>query len=99
MRRAALAVACVLAFGGLSCGQDLPEDTNEIATLTVEQAEALLMQHPYLLSLNGLTSMTPEVAEVLAKHKGCWCLDGLTQITPEVAAILRSNDKIHFLAR
>jgi hypothetical protein len=40
------------------------------------------------LLLNGLTTITPEAAEALAKHEGRLSFWGLTTITPEVAKAL-----------
>ena len=57
----------------VSCGVGLadesPEDTNEIKTLTVGQAE-VSAKHEGELYLDGLTTITPEVAEALGKHEG-----------------------------
>ncbi len=77
---------------GVGLADELPRDTNEIKTLTVEQAEALLsrleLQRGFTLFLDGLTTITPEVAEALAKYKYGLFLNGLTTITPEVAEAL-----------
>ena len=83
----ALVVSC-----GIGLADELPEDTNEIKALTVEQAEALAkLVGEFLvdsLSLDGLTTITPDVAEALAKHESYLSLYGLTTITPEVAEAL-----------
>ena len=79
---AALVVSC-----GVGLADELPWNTNEIKTLTVEQAE-VLAKHEGGLYLNGLTAITPEVAEALAKHQGELDISGLTTITPEVAEAL-----------
>ena len=84
----ALVVSC-----GLGLADELPEDTNEIKTLTVEQAEALAKCEGELY-LDGLTTITPEVAETLAKHEGELYLEGLTTITPEALKALRANPDI-----
>jgi hypothetical protein len=85
---AALVVSC-----GVGLADELPENTNEIKTLTVEQAEALA-KHEGELSLWRLTKITPEVAEALAEHEGELGLNGLTTITPEVLKILRASPHI-----
>jgi hypothetical protein len=60
--RYVLAVAVLMA--GVASGQELPEDTNEIKALTVEQAQALA-QHKGGLSLDGLTTLSDEAAAAL----------------------------------
>ena len=71
-----------------------------VRELTVEQAEELAKyeDHLYLvkgdLSLDGLTKITPEVAEALAKHEGGLSLNSLTKITPEALKMLRANPEI-----
>jgi len=61
-----------LAIALISSGataQPLPDEPNGIKTLTVEQAEALAKRDGRLL-LPGLTSLSDNAAEALAKHKG-----------------------------
>ena len=43
-------------------------DTNQLTEISVEQARELIQQHPYYLSLNGLTELPPEVADVDVDH-------------------------------
>jgi hypothetical protein len=50
--RYVLAVALLCA--GVAAGQEFPDDTDEIKTLTVEQARALAERHAPLI-LSGLT--------------------------------------------
>lgn len=61
-------VAC-LACCGVGFADELSENTNEIKTLTVEQAEALAKCQGWL-SLSGLTEISTEVAKALAKNGG-----------------------------
>ena len=85
-------VAC-LACCGVGFADELSENTNEIKTLTVEQAEALpINDGDDYISLNGLTEITPEVAEALATS-GYLSLNGLTGITAEVAEVLAEGTK------
>ena len=74
---------------GVAWADDLPRDTNEIKTLTVEQAESL-SKHYFFgpLYLKGLTSLTPEAAAALAKRKHHLYLDGLITLSPEAARAL-----------
>jgi hypothetical protein len=66
----------------------LPEDTSTIRTLTVMEA-ATLVGRENGLYLPKLSSLTPDVAEVLVKHEGPFLdLDGLTAICPAVAKSL-----------
>ena len=76
------------ALCGVAVAADgLPQDTNEIKSLTVEQAKALA-QHKGSLSLNGLTTLSVEAAKALAQHKGDLDLNGLTTLSVEVAMAL-----------
>ena len=56
----------------------LPEDTNNLTELTVEQAELLVRRDEPIL-LNVLTSLSPEVAAVLARCSDYLALDGLNE--------------------
>jgi hypothetical protein len=67
MRYAAWVVAIVLAISRPAVAQQLVEDTREIKTLTVEQAEELT-QHEHGLMLDGLTTLSPKVAKALSAH-------------------------------
>jgi hypothetical protein len=89
--RCVLAVAVLCA--GVAVGQELPKDTNEIKTLTVDQAKEL-STHKGWLSLNGLTTLSPEAAKALAEHEGGLSLDGLTTLSDEAAKALKANPEI-----
>jgi hypothetical protein len=76
--------------------QQLPWDETEIVTLTVEQAKQLmqrLMQRSWnsTLWLPRLSSLTPEVARVLATHDGELGLNGLTDVPSSVATQLAKH--------
>ncbi len=83
----ALAVLCA----GVAVGQELPEDTNEIKTLTVEQAK-VLKQRASGLALDGLTTVSPDVAHVLAHVQCDLFLNGLTTLTDEAAQALGQHE-------
>ena len=63
--RCVLAVAVLCA--GVAVGQELPKDTNEIKTLTVDQAKEL-STHRGWLYLNGLTTLSDEAAKALGAN-------------------------------
>ena len=66
--------------------EDFPEDTNEIKSLTAEQAAKLVGVKGASLSLNGLTLISKDVARELAKFEGIGLsLSGLTSIDRDVA--------------
>jgi hypothetical protein len=72
----AVAVLC----GGVAVGQELPDDTREIKTLTVKQATALA-QRTGSLSLDGLTTLSDEAAKALGQHEGSLYLNGLRTLS------------------
>ena len=82
-----LIVAGLVLSCGLCLAEDFPEDTNEIKSLTAEQAAELVAKHNGDdLHLNGLTSIDKDVAQELAKVQRGWLqLYGLTSIDKEVA--------------
>jgi hypothetical protein len=65
-----------------------PNDTNQLKRLTFRKAEALAQDHGLFLSLNGLTTLMPEVAETLSKHIGFLSLNGLGTLSDGVTAAL-----------
>ncbi len=77
---AALVLSCSICIA-----EDFPEDTNEIKSLTAEQAAELVGMNLIGLELNGLTSIDRDVAQELAKVKGGLFLRGLTSINKDVA--------------
>ena len=68
-----LIAAVLLLSCSLCVAEDFPEDTNEIKSLTVEQAAELVAKHKGDgLQLDGLTSIDKEVAQELAKFYRDW---------------------------
>ena len=67
-------------------------NTEEIETLTVEQAKALLAKHEGGLDLDGLTTLSDEAAKALAKHEGYLRLNGLTTLSDEAAKALAQHE-------
>ena len=84
----------ILAVGtSIAWADELPSDTNSIQTLTVEQAEELVGRDSSgsLLELNGLKTLTPEIARTLAKHLGPLRLNGLGTISVETEKALAQH--------
>jgi len=77
----------------------LAQDSSKLTTLTVEQAREVMAKKPGIVgsadgsfaNFDALTTLTPEVAEVLVKHEGALSLNGLTEISPETAAALAKH--------
>ena len=99
--RYAVLMAAVLCAEMARAGP-LPEDTNAIKTLTVEQARRLAETFPGVradglndcLPLNGLKSLNADVARALAKYdKGPLLLNGLTTLDAQTAQTLASFPK------
>ena len=94
---------------------ELPKDTNQIESLTVEQARKLVEEFPGVtvevqfkgfgsyklkkcLPLNGITKLTPDVAQALAGYsKGPLILNGLTTLSDEAATALAQHKGHLFL--
>lgn len=87
-------VACVLLPGLASA-----EDSSKLTTLTVEQARQVMATKPEtsfgidgrFWSFDALTTLAPEVAEVLVKPQGALSFNGLTELLPETAAVLAKH--------
>lgn len=62
----------------------LPADTNQLETLTVDQARAMADRKGYV-SLRGLTTLSDEAAQALSQHEGDLDLSGLTTLSDEAA--------------
>ena len=75
-------------FGGRGSKTGVPRNTNILTVLRVEQATNLVKAHRGVLQLNGLTTITPTVAGVLAQYKGILFLNGLLTIPLQVATRL-----------
>ena len=92
-----LVVASLLLSCSLCIAEDLPQDTNEIKSLTAEQAAELVTKSRGYLGLGGLTSIDKDVAQELAKCKGNLFLDGLISIDKDVAQELAKGETALFL--
>ena len=81
-----LIVGSLVLSCSLCLAEDFPENTNEIKSLTAEEAAELAakVKGSWLL-LNGLTSIDKDVAQKLAKFEGYLYLRGLTSIDEDVA--------------
>ena len=86
-----LIVASLLLSCSLCLAEDFPEDTNEIKSLTAEQAAELVAKSREGLFLTGLTSIDKDVAQELAKFEGSLSLRGLTSIDKDVAQELAKS--------
>ena len=80
----------VAMISGVVFAQPLPDDLNEIKTLTAEQA-TMLAQRDGRLSLPGLTTLSDEAAEALSKHQGRLFLNGRTELSDKQADLLKSH--------
>jgi hypothetical protein len=69
-------------------------ETNEIKSLTVDQAKELIERNrnSYWLDLNGLLELSPDVAKCLAKYRGSLELNGLVELSSEAAVALANCD-------
>ena len=71
---------------------ELPEDTNKIESLTVEQARRLARKPGKVLLLNGLTTLDADTAKALTEFKGeSLGLDGLKGLSAEAAKALAQH--------
>jgi hypothetical protein len=80
---------CLTVILALTPGLLVAGDPTRSKTLTVEAAKELL-KNPKGLHLN-VTDLSPEVAAVLASHKGELRFEALTTLSPETAAALASR--------
>ena len=77
-------------------------DSSTLTTLTVEQARELMgkkLQGTGGLdggfgSLDALTTLDPEVAEVLVEYRGAISFNGLTELSPATAAVLARHKPV-----
>jgi len=86
--------ALILAVGtSIAWADELPSDTNSIQTLTVEQAEDLVRTaaEGQALSLNGLNTLPPEVAAILATHNGAILLNGIEEMSADAERALENH--------
>ena len=78
-------------FGRGGANTGLPRNTNSIKVLRVEQATNLVKHHRGVLQLDGLRSVTPTVAGILARYRGVIFLNGLTSLPVQVATKLAKH--------
>ncbi len=78
-------------FGRSGSKVGLPRDTNTLSVLRIEQATSLVKNHSGVLQLNGLTSITPTVAGILARYRGVIFLNGLLSVPVQVATRLAKH--------
>ena len=89
----AVIAACALASLALA------QDSGKLTSLTEEQARAVMAKKPNtVFSLDGsfasfdaLTTLTPEVAEMVVKYEGALSFNGLTELSVETAAALAKH--------
>ena len=90
-----LIVASLLLSCSLCLAEDFPKNTNEIKSLTAEQAAELVGVKRAFLSLNGLTSIDKDVAQELAKFTGAFlALLDLSSLDEVSHAYLKLNKSI-----
>jgi len=68
------------------------ESQEKERTLTPEQAQEAIRDAAETLSFEHVTSLTPEVAAILAKHKGELALYGLEVLSADAAKALAKHD-------
>lgn len=93
LRLAVIAIGACLPYSAFA------QDSSKLTSLTVDQARAVMAKKPARVdSIDGgfanfdaLTTLTPEVAEVLVKHEGALSFNGLTELSPETAAVLAKH--------
>lgn len=74
---------CLCALGVATL---LANDSPQLRQVTVQEAQRLAQDKSGRLALDGLKTLTPEVAKELAKHEGWLSLNGLKEISDEAAA-------------
>jgi len=79
------------------------EDSSTLTSLTVERAREVIAAKPRVVlheldggfvSFDALTSLSPEVAEVLVAFEGQLSFKGLTELSPETAAALAKHKPV-----
>ena len=87
---AAMLVSLALLSPSRALADELPKDTNQIESLTPEQAKTLLAEFKGQdLYLNGLTTLDADTAKALAEFKGQYLyLNGLTTLDADTAKAL-----------
>jgi hypothetical protein len=80
----------------------LAQDSGKLITLNVEQAREVMAKKPGMVfssdggfaNFDALTTLTPEVAEVLVNSDGALSFNGLTELLPETAAVLAKHPPV-----
>ncbi len=80
----------------------LAQDSSKLTTLNVGQAREVMARKPHVVhsvdggfgSFDSLTTLTPEVAEVLVHNEGALSLNGLTELSPETAAVIATHKPV-----
>lgn len=80
-------------LGGAAAAEDVAATTNQIASLAPEEAATLVAEFKGTeLRLNGLTAISPGVANALAGFTGgALYLDGLSSLSADVAEVLAAS--------
>lgn len=78
----------LICMGVLFVGTLRANDAQQLQQLTVAESQRLTHDKSGRLALDGLKTLSPEVAAELAKHEGWLSLNGLTEISEDVAAAL-----------
>ena len=89
----------VIAFSASLPLSSFAQDSSKLTSLSVEQAHEVMVKKPVNVgsidggfgSFDALTTLTPEVAEVLVKYEGALSFNSLTELSPEVAAVLAKH--------
>jgi hypothetical protein len=89
----------LLTWAALSPFPAFSEDSSKLTSLTEAQAREVMAKKPVnvgsidggFASFDALTTLTPEVAEVLVQYEGALSFNGLTDLSPEVAAVLAKH--------
>lgn len=71
---------------------------NNLKSLSLLSAKHLAEYHNGVLGLNSVTTLSPEVARVLASHNGALGLTGVEELSPEAAAGLAKCKHALFLS-
>ena len=95
-RRLVIALVASLSLAGVAGAQDV----SKLTSLTVEKAQELAAQKPVtkagldgsFWTFDALTSLSPEVAEVLVKPAVGLSFNGLADLSPETAKVLATHE-------
>jgi hypothetical protein len=93
-RRNGAAVLIAIAACGCFMETAPAEDSSTITSLTVEQAREVVAKKGGGKSFDALTTLSPEVAEVLVAVEGLLSFNGLTELSPATAAVLARHKPV-----